>query len=215
MSRPMLFFALAGLVLHPSPAMAQQESAPESHLFFGATARSLAPGHGYVSVRELGFGAFQVGVTDRLSFGAGTVLFYPKVVVLTPKYQLYRGQTVSVAAGVVHLTRFGDEGFGAAYGVVTKAFERGSLTTGGGILYARADHGSAGSGVAMIGGERRISSRVVFVTENYIFFAGGGLASAGVRLIRGRFAADLGVMAPFAPGSVVAAAPVVNFGWKF
>jgi hypothetical protein len=210
-----------GLVGLPSAAMARQEPEPgvatgssESHLFFGATARSLAPGHGYFSIRELGLGMVQVGVTDRFSFGAGTVLFYPKVAVFTPKYQFYRGRTVTAAVGLAHVTRFGEEGLGAAYGAVTKEFESGSLTAGGGWLYARGDDHVASSAVAMIGGEQRISPRVSLLTENYVFFAGGAMVSGGVRLNRGVFTAEFGLMAPIAEGDF-AVGPIINLGWRF
>jgi len=218
-----LFLVLASSLTMPSAALARQETTTEagvvagsgeSHLFFGATARSLPPGHGYFGVREIGFGAFQIGITNRFSFGAGTVLAYPKVAVITPKYQVYQGKDISAAVGVAHLVGARDFGLGAAYGAVTKEFKSGSLTTGGGVLYARDDHKTARVGVAMIGGERRLSSRVIFVTENYVFFAGGAVASAGVRLVRGRFATDLGLIAPIFEGPFIPG-PVVNFGWTF
>jgi len=219
----MFLVAVSALLVLPSAALAQQGGGPdagtatgdsESHLFIGATARALPAGHGYFSVRELGLGAFQVGVTDRFSIGAGTVLWYPKAVVLTPKYQVYRGPTVSAAVGVAHLTRFGKEGFGVAYGVVTKEFENGSLTSGVGWLYARAGHDSGGTAVAMIGGERRISSRVDLVTENYVFVRGGALTSAGVRVKKGRFTSEFGLMAPIFEGDFIVG-PIINLGYKF
>ena len=204
--------ALARQTADPAPGMATGSS--ESHLFIGATARSLPAGHGYYSLREFGFGAFQVGVTDRFSFGAGTIVFYPKFVALTPKYQFYRSATASAAVGVVHATQFGREGFGVAYGVATQEFKSGSMSAGLGLIYASSADTSGATAVAMIGGERRISPRVDFLTENYVFVAGAALTSVGVRVRRGRFTSEVGALVTLIPGAA-AGGPIINFGYKF
>ncbi len=69
------------------------------------------------------------------------------------------------------------------------------------------------SPVAMLGGERRLSRRVKFISENYIF-NGGGIASVGVRFLGERLSADLGVFAPVGVDEFVVL-PVVNFVWTF
>ena len=217
-----LLIVAAVVVALPPAALARQTADPpgmatgssESHLFMGATARSLPAGHGYYSLREFGFGAFQVGVTDRFSFGAGTIVFYPKFVALTPKYQFYRSASASAAVGVVHVTQLGREGFGVAYGVATQEFKSGSMSGGLGLIYAHSADTSGATAVAMIGGERRISPRVDFLTENYVFVAGAALTSVGVRVRRGRFTSEVGALVTLIPGAA-AGGPIINFGYKF
>jgi hypothetical protein len=66
----------------------------------------------------------------------------------------------------------------------------------------------------MLGGERQFARRVKFVTENYIWKGGGGVASAGVRFFGERLSADLGLAFPIGAGAFFAF-PVVNFVYLF
>jgi hypothetical protein len=65
----------------------------------------------------------------------------------------------------------------------------------------------------MLGGERRLSRRVKFITENYVF-TGGGLLSGGVRFLGESLSADIGLVTPVGVGEFFAF-PIVNFVWKF
>jgi hypothetical protein len=66
----------------------------------------------------------------------------------------------------------------------------------------------------MIGGERRASRHVAFVTENYIWKGGQGVVTGGVRFFGERLSADVGLAVPVGAGELFAL-PVVNFVYLF
>ena len=217
----LLTISTATLVMLTAAAASAQDATPlpagpDSHLFFGASACSLPAGHGYFSVLGLGVPFVQFGVTDRLSMGVGTPVVVPgRVMLFTPKYELYRGPATSVAAGMAHMALFGAGGANVVYVVATNAGTNGSVTGGAGMLTAFGGHDRARTIVGMIGGERRLSTRTTLITENYLFpEIGSATVSGGVRLPRGRFATDLGLMV-FVFDKGVVPGPVVNLSWRF
>ena len=178
----------AALFLIPAKASAQADVAASdtSRLVIGPTGRMLAPGQGYVTFDGILVATLQVGVTRQFSMGGGTLLFptgsaHPMWV--TPKVQLYGSDRVNVAAGVIHMFIPGEARSGFAYTVGTIGGVEASMTIGGGVLYGDDTDDRARAAVAPVmvaGGERRVSPRVSFVTENYLG-AHGGLLSGGVR----------------------------------
>ncbi|MCC7043850.1 MAG: hypothetical protein IT183_08305 [Acidobacteria bacterium] len=211
-----------------------------TRLMFSPTGRSLRKGQGYVGVYEFVLPFVQVGITDRLSFGVGTPLLFvgddtSRPVWVTPKYQFYRGSRVTAAAGVMHFHVFGEDArVGLAYGVATIGSDDNAWTVGSGWAYSRYYENQYGPGcwtvpyqpceptrvaqtegspVVMVGGERRLSRRVKFLSENYVF-QGGGIASFGVRFLGERLSADLGAAIPLGLDEVIVV-PVVNFVWTF
>src|SRR5688572_20193618 len=95
-----LSVAVVAASLVPQPGLAQSGpdsppplagGSPGSFLIYTPTAHALTAGHGYIQAAQVLFPRFQVGITDRFSMGAGTFALYPKVAVLTPKLQVYRG----------------------------------------------------------------------------------------------------------------------------
>lgn len=193
-----------------------------TRLFFAPTGRSLPKGQGYVGVFEFLMPFVQVGLTDRISVGAGTPLIFGieggRPFWVTPKVQLLDRRHTKLAAGLLHFLNSGTDGdFGIAYGVATIGNGDSAATFGVGYAYARDagdDHGDGRAVVAMVGGERRVSRRVKFMTENYVWEGGGGLLSAGVRFLGERLSADLGLVVPLNAEEFVAF-PVVNFVWVF
>ncbi|HUE87146.1 MAG TPA: hypothetical protein VMO26_13810 [Vicinamibacterales bacterium] len=217
-----------------------------TRLLFAPTARSLRKGEGYIGVYEFLLPFVQVGVTDRLTIGAGTPLIFvgdedSRPVWLTPKYQVYKGSTTSVALGVMHFVIFGENSrVGLAYTVATTGTDDNAFSVGAGWAYARyrEDDSSScfaagpplpgaplgctperttkvvGSPVLMASGERRVSRRVKVITENYAFKR-GGIIAFGVRFIGERLSADLGLFAPVTSEDVFVLAPIVNFVWSF
>ena len=188
-----------------------------TRLFFAPTGRSLRRGEGYVGVYEILLPFVQFGVTDRLSVGAGTPMFFgggaEHPFWVTPKLQVAERGPTSVAVGILHFMNVGDGNFGIAYAVTTYGESDNALTGGVGYAYARYDGEHDATVIGMIGGERRLGRRVKFVTENY-FWHGFGIVSFGVRFLGERLSADVGVFAP-TDGHHIVAAPVVNFVWKF
>ena len=104
---------------------------------FAPTARSLRRGEGYAGFYYI-FPFVQVGVTDRLSLGAGSPLIFSgdaRPVWFTPKLQVIARKNAQVAAGVIHITRFEDLNAGIAYGVTTFGSDISSATVGLGYAY--------------------------------------------------------------------------------
>ncbi len=195
-----------------------REDSNPTRLFFAPTGRSIKKGEGYVGVYEIFLSFVQVGITDRLSIGAGTPLLFgfdgDRPFWVTPKVQVYEGRTASAAVGVLHFLNIEGVNLGIAYAAGTFGTRDDALTVGLGWAYANNNDNNEGSVVVMVGGERRLSRRVKFITENYAF-TGGGIASAGFRFLGESFSADIGLFAPLGVGDLLIALPIVNFVWKF
>jgi hypothetical protein len=156
-----------------------------------------------------------VGVTDRFSIGGGTPLVFGSgdvPVWLTPKCQILSTEKADVSVGVMHFMNIGDASAGIAYGVMTYGTTDSAVTIGVGHTYVSNEGYTGGASVLMVGGERRVSRGLKFVTENY-FASGGGMVSGGIRFMGERLSADLGLISPLNAGGFFAA-PMVNFVWK-
>jgi hypothetical protein len=193
-----------------------REDPNPTRLFFAPTGRSLKKGEAYFGVYELFLPFVQVGVTDRISIGAGTPLIFgdfERPFWVTPKVQLLERRATAVSAGVMHFFNVDEASIGIAYGVVTQGSADSAATIGVGYAYDRSDDDDAGSAVVMIGGEHRVSRRIKFVTENYVF-KGGGFASGGLRFFGEKLSADFGLVMPlFADDTFVF--PMLNIVRKF
>jgi hypothetical protein len=215
------------------------ESDPNTtRLFFGPTGRALKRGEAYLGVYEVFMPFVQVGVTDRISVGAGTVPLFGDVAHpfwLTPKLQIVRRARNSASIGAIHFFNAhgffdtdNDGGAGIAYGVVTHGDDDASVTIGGGYAYSTGERrirdayspypdydekDSHGAPVLMIGGEYRTSRRVKLVTENYAFKS-GGIASIGARFFGDKLSADLAFAIPLS-GDYFYLFPMVNIVRKF
>lgn len=193
-----------------------REDPNPTRLFFAPTGRSLKKGEAYFGVYELFLPFVQVGVTDRISIGAGTPLIFGDVerpFWVTPKVQLLERRSTAVSAGVMHFFNVDEASIGIAYGVVTQGSADSAATIGAGYAYERTDDDDTGSAVVMIGGEHRVSRRVKLVTENYVF-KGGGFASGGLRFFGEKLSADFGLVMPlFADETFVF--PMINIVRKF
>jgi len=194
-----------------------------TRLFVMPTAKTLEPGHGYVVGHEGFIPSFQVGVTPHFSVGGGS--FFGLVNWVTPKVQVYNGAGNSVAVALLHFMVPGYGSLGLAYGAVTHTTRRGAWTIGAGQFYASVDDDwrwSEGASLIIVGGERRISPRTTFVTENYAglerrrgtYHPNVALLMDGIRLERrqGRLLIDLGVLLFPAYG---VPSPFLNWTVKF
>ena len=188
-----------------------------TRLFFGPTGRSLKQGTGYFGVYEILLPFVQVGLTDRISFGAGTPLIFgdgsAHPLWITPKAQLYAGESVQASVGVMHFLNVGDGNFGVAYVVGTKGTTDSAVTGGVGYAYDRSYNSTNGAAVVMVGAEHRITRGMKILSENYIF-NGGGILTGGVRWLGERFAADLALVVP-TDGVSTVAFPLVNVVYSF
>lgn len=188
-----------------------------SRLFFAPTGRAIPKGQVYVGVFEFLMPFVQVGVTDRFSVGGGTPLVFgfdddwERPFWVTPKLQVFRGDSAQASIGVFHVFDAGGEGGGIAYGVATFGNPGGSLTAGAGLAYSGSDDRA---GVVMIGGERQVRRHMKLVTENYLWQGGDGIASGGIRFFGERLSADLALAFPIGADGFFAV-PVVNFVYLF
>jgi hypothetical protein len=209
-----------------------------SRLIFAPTGRSLPRGTGSVNAYYGVMPFVAWGLTDRLTVAGGISLlegdgldlfpsrapFVPAVgdegasgrtVHLAPKLQVLRGRRVEAAVGVLLFvpTRDPAAASGMGYGTGTAAIDsRTSLTVGVGM---GARHGERQDEATwMVGGDRRVSRRLKFLTENYRFPGGETLHMGGVRIVGEQLSADLAVA--FRPGGPEPKPiPVLNvsFGW--
>jgi hypothetical protein len=186
-----------------------------TRLFFAPTGRSLPRGEVYLGVYEFVMPFVQVGLTNRLSVGAGTPLVFGfdesnRPFWITPKLQILKRSSTDVSVGVFHIFDPEGDGGGVAYAVSTSGNTRGSFTLGGGVAY---NQNKARSGVVMIGAERQVRRNLKVITENY-GWRGSGIASAGVRFFGERLSADLALAVPLGVDEFFAF-PVVNFVYHF
>ncbi len=188
-----------------------------TRLFFGPTGRSLRQGDGYVGVYEIMLPFVQVGLTDRITIGAGTPLIFGggsgHPFWVTPKIQVFNSSSTQAAVGVLHFMNIGDGNLGIAYGVVTHGSADSAVTAGVGYAYDRTYDNHSGGAVAMIGGEYRASRGVKLVTENYVW-RDGGILAGGVRWLGENLSADFGLAAPIGAGEVFVF-PMVNVVYRF
>ena len=195
----------------------RREDPNDTRLMFGPTGKALEKGDVYLGVYEFMMPFVQVGITDRISIGGGTPIVLgfeesERPFWVTPKIQVLSRRGTQVAAGVFHAFSPQGDGFGIAYGVVTKDVGAGSVTGGVGMGYtAGGDRGV----VVMGGGEAPMRRHMTFISENYIW-PSGGVASAGIRFFGENLSADLGLGLFFSAGEgFVVGAPVVNFVYRF
>jgi hypothetical protein len=197
-------------------SQAQTNDTGETRLFFAPTARSLPAGQGYVGAWEIILPVAQVGVTDRFSFGGG--LPWPAMVDgnaalwVTPKFEFYRGSRTSVAGGFVAGVAFGDGLGGLVYGVVTTGGAEGALSVA--VFAPLSGHNENFPAIVMLGGEKRISNRLKFISENWIL-SEAGLVTGGVRVSSRRISADFALGVIIDSDHAVYAFPILNVMWKF
>ena len=198
-----------------------------TRLFFGPTARMLKKGEGYIANHWLFFMDGYGGVTDRFTLGGGMSLFptdnflQDNAYFLSPKIGITQGERFNTAAGVwVGGAPFNDEvegdfTFGIAYGVATWGGPEGAFTLGGG--YGFAEGKLARSPMVMAGGTKRLSKRLAFVTENWIFpnVEDHPLVSAGLRTIGETMSWDFGLITVMGTGEGTVLVPWFGASWKF
>ena len=188
-----------------------------TRLFFGPTARSLKQGEGYVGVYEILLPFVQIGITDRVSFGAGTPLIFGDGSAhpfwITPKVQVFASESTQASIGVMHFLNVGDGTLGIAYVVATRGTTDSAVTGGVGYAYDRSYNSSNGAAVVMVGGEHRVTRGMKVMTENYVFSA-GGILTGGVRWIGEHFSADLALVVPIDGNSAIGF-PLVNVVYSF
>ena len=188
----------------------------DTRLLLGPTARSLKRGEAYIDDVSVFFPSIQVGLSDRVSIGAGTPVMLPPIdirpgdaVWVTPKAQVFSGHKTQAAIGLVHTVVLGHHA-GLAYGVTTYGTSDAAVTLGLGLAYPNVERQRP---VALLGAEKRVSPRLKLITENYLgSFYGDAFLSAGMRYIHRRRTLD--VSWSIVPGLTVYPLPLVRFSFQ-
>ncbi len=199
------------------------ENPNSTRLFFGPTARMLKKGRGYFSDYYIFFPGIAVGITDNLNIGGGMSLFprmdlLDQVYYIAPKVGVKASRYSNLAAGalIIALPREDNESrtVGVLYGVGTFGGVDASLTTG--LGYGVVDNHIADKPMFMIGGEKRLSSRVSFVTENWILpGVDWPIISYGLRFMGPSSSFDLALISVLGKGEPLPVLPYVDFVINF
>jgi len=194
-----------------------------TRLYFAPTARMLKKGEAYFSDYYLFFPGFGFGITDNVTMGVGMSLipgvdFSDQVFYFTPKIGLKATDQFHLAAGalIIALPKIDGKSplVGILYGVGTIGNDDGSLTTG--LGYGFVDDEVADKPMFMIGGEKRFSRRVSFVSENWIFpGVDQPLVSYGFRFFGEGISVDLALFNTIGDDTIFPGIPWVDFVVNF
>jgi len=148
-----------------------------TRLYFAPTGRCLKKGRGYFADYYLFFPMATYGITDNITIGGGFSLLpgidiSEQIFYLTPKLGLVSTDNLALSIGalIIKIPGFGEENspiVGILYGVGTYGKPDASLSFG--LGYGFVDNELAEKPMVVLGGERRLSQRIAFVTENWIF----------------------------------------------
>ena len=195
-----------------------------TRLYFAPTARTLKKGEGYFADYYIFFPSFAVGITDNITIGAGMSLIPgvsidEQVYFFTPKVGLKATEKMHIAAGALIL-KFpnidDDDGpiVGILYGVTTFGSTDASLTAGLGFGFM--DDEFADKPMVVIGGEKRISRRLSFVSENWILPGVDDVViSYGVRFFGEKLSVDLALVNVLNENAIFPGVPYIDFVFNF
>ena len=194
-----------------------------TRLYFAPTARMLKKGEGYFSDYYLFFPGIAYGFSDNFTFGGGMSLFpgvdpEHQLFYFTPKIGLKTSRNSNIAAGalVIAIPEIDNESplVGILYGVGTFGDTDGSLTVG--LGYGFVDDELADKPMFMIGGEKRLSRRVSFVSENWIFpGADFPVVSYGFRFFGEGISVDLALFNALGEEGFFPGLPWIDFVFNF
>jgi hypothetical protein len=221
MTRIAIGVFVLGLVCRPSIAQpiarAWEPDPSPTRLIVGPTARSLERGKVYLDLNGMVGGPFvQVGITDRISIGAGTPVLIPGIrpgeaFLVTPKVQLFSAPNTAAAVGLIYGSGPTDDKAGLAYGVVTRGTGDASVTIGLALPLLGGDARASSATVVMLGGEKRVTRKIKLISENFLATQ-GGVVGGGVRFISRDVTLDLGVGVPLGSDMVI---PMFRVARKF
>jgi hypothetical protein len=201
------------------------ENPNTTRLYFAPTGRMLKKGQGYFSDYYVIFPGFAYGLSDNFTIGGGMSLapgvdLDEQVYFVTPKIGIAAKEDLNIAAGALILAVPGVDFlddvplFGILYGVSTWGGLDGSLTAGLGFGFA--DDELADNPMVMVGGEKRISRRVSFVSENWLFpGADQPLVSYGIRFFGEGLSVDLAMLTALGEDFFFPGFPWIDFVINF
>lgn len=202
-----------------------------TRLYFATTGYMLKQGEGYFADYYVFFPMLAYGITNNITIGGGFSLLpgvslNEQIFYFTPKIGLMSIEKISIAAGalIVKLPDFDDDDddydeddsplVGILYGVSTFGKPDGCLTVGLGFGFVDSD--LAEKPMVIIGGEKRVSRRVSFVSENWIFpGVDQPLISYGIRLFGEKLSVDLALFNTIGRDMIFPGIPYIDFVFNF
>jgi hypothetical protein len=193
-----------------------------TRLFFAPTGRTLRQGEGYFSDYYIFFPGFAYGFTDRFTLGGGLSIFPgvdEQLFFITPKFGLVQRESFHLAAGalIVRVPGWGGddpEGVGVVYGVATFGQPDASLTVG--LGYGFVGGNLADRPMIVLGGEKRLTRGIAFVTENWVFpGVENPIISYGFRFFGERLSVDLGLVNTIGDEANFPGVPYIDFVVQF
>lgn len=194
-----------------------------TRLYFSPTARMLEKGKGYFADYMLFFPSIAFGITDNLTIGGGMTLLPgvdidDQVFYFTPKIGINTTSSTSIAAGalILALPEIDDESptVGILYGVGTFGEPDASLTLGLGYGFVKDE--IADKPMVMLGGEKRVSRRISFVSENWVIpGVDEPLVSYGFRFFGEGISVDLALFNVLGEDIFFPGIPWVDFVFNF
>ncbi len=176
-----------------------------TRLLFAPTGRMLKENAWYFADYYIFFPGIAYGLSDNVTIGGGISLFPgarfdKQLLYFTPKVGLKNDENMYLAAGAL-IIKIPDSDnddnptVGIAYGVGTWGTPEASITGGFGFGFVDGDF--ADKPMVMIGGEKRLSRRTAFVTENWILPGlDDPIISYGIRFLSDRMTFDLALWLP-------------------
>lgn len=192
-----------------------------TRLFFAPTGRMLQKGDGYFQDIYLFFVNAVYGLNDNLTIGGGTSIFPggnidKQIFYLMPKVGLKATENLNLAAGALAIRiPFDNEAStsGILYGVATYGKPDASITAG--LGYGFVKHEVANKPMIILGGEKRISRRIAFVSENWIFPDTEPLVSYGVRFFGEGLSVDMAFFNTIGKNFLFPGIPYIDFVFCF
>lgn len=196
------------------------ENPNATRLYFAPTGRMLKKDQGYFSDYYLFFPGIAFGITDNITIGGGMSLIpgvapENQVFYFTPKIGIKASKNSNFAIGAL-IIELPEENptVGVLFGVGTFGDLDGSLTTG--LGYGFVDDEIAEKPMFMIGGEKRLSRRISFVSENWIFpGVDDALISYGLRFFDEGISVDLALFNVTGENLLFPGFPWVDFVFNF
>ena len=202
-----------------------------TRLYFAPTGRMLKAGEGYFADIYIFFPGFAYGVTDNFTIGGGMSIFPgvdfdKQLFYLNPKIGVDAGKSVDLAFSAM-LIRVpndddDDEDFdlddnmivGILFASATIGTDDKSLTFGLGHGFVKDE--MADKPAVLFGGEYRLSRRMSFVSENWVFpSVDNPLISYGLRFFGENLSVDLGLMNILGDDAIFPGFPYIGFVYNF
>ena len=196
-----------------------------TRLYFGPTARNLKKGEGYFADYFFLFPGIAYGVTDNITIGGGMSIIpgidiSDQLFYFTPKIggEISKNLNVAIGALIVTVPDSLDDDVpntaGIFYTVGTYGTPDASVTAG--IGYGYVEDEFADRPMVMVGGEKRLSRRISFVTENWMVPGVDNLIiSYGVRFFGESLSVDLALVNILGEDSVFPGVPYIDFVYNF